>query len=238
MNLWKLYWKTLHLLGYYDRRKKDVWVDDTEHKLKINPRTIVLEADRNQSLHFNKDAALKEEAALLPFINIDLHSRVLDLGCGDGRWAKKLAGSCKEFVGVDFSGKFIDKAHRNVADANARFICLPAQEYYVDEKYDLILVIGLLTYLNDEDIIKLSNNCRRMLGSNGRLIVRNVSLRNNSCRRQVYNYRPNILLRLLGDPGYQVIRRNQEEELSFFSNFKLLHEGKIEGTGYTFYIFE
>ena len=67
MNLWNLYWQLVNLLGYYDRRKKKkgAWVVDEEHKLKIDPQTIVLEADRKRSLHFGREAARKEEAAIL-----------------------------------------------------------------------------------------------------------------------------------------------------------------------------
>lgn len=115
---------------------------------------------------------------------------------------------------------------------------MPAQDYCVDEQYDLILVVGLMTYMNDKDVVKLSANCRKMLSSRGRLILRNVSLRDNRCRRMVYDRKPSFLKRLLGAPCYQLIRRNREEELSFFSNFSLIHEGQIEGTGYNFYIFE
>jgi ubiquinone/menaquinone biosynthesis C-methylase UbiE len=238
MGLSKIYWKAVHGLGYFDRHNKGAWQPDTEHRVKIDYKTIVNESDRKQCLHFGKDDAAKEEAALSPFINIGPSSRVLDLGCGDGRWGVILAPRCKEYVGVDFSKKLLEKARRNVPDASAGFICCPAQEYFTDEHFELILIIGLLTYLNDEDIIEMVSHCRKMLGKGGRLFVRNVSLGDNSCRRQVYDYRPGALLGWLGDPGYQVIRRNREEELAFFKDFRLVHDQPIAGTAYRFYIFE
>jgi 2-polyprenyl-3-methyl-5-hydroxy-6-metoxy-1,4-benzoquinol methylase len=237
MGLGRLYYRMLHWLGYYDRRGKK-WAEDADRRVKIDHRAVELEVDRKLSLHFSRDDARKEESALMPFIDIDGRSRVLDLGCGDGRWGKILAGRCREYIGVDFSKKLLERARLNVPEANAGFVHMPAQEYCVDEPFDLILVIGLLTYLNDEDIVALSGNCRKMLAGGGRLIVRNVSLGKSTCCRQVYNYRPGALLRWLGEPGYQVIRRNREEELSFFKDFRLVHDQPIAGTGYRFYVFE
>jgi|GEM_PF-5782615 len=237
MNISRYYWKVLHWLGYYDRRRKS-WVEDADRQAKIDQQVVECEVDRKLSVHYGKEDARKEEAALMPYINIDGQSRVLDLGCGDGRWGKILAGRCGVYIGVDLSGKLLEKARQKVPEANATFVHMPAQQYCVDESFDLIMVIGLLTYLNDEDIVTLSENCRKMLAKGGRLIVRNVSLGENPCCRRVYNWRPNFVLRMLGEPGYQLIRRNREEELSFFKNFRLVDDQPIPGTGYRFYIFE
>lgn len=219
-------------------KREKLWRADEAHRFRLNPKNLVRYFDKTQSLQFNEETARIEEETLLPFVNINSHSRVLDLGCGNGRWARVLADRCQEYIGVDVSKKFLESARRSIANANAQFIYMPAQNYCVTEQYDLILAIGLMTYLNDEDIVKLSANCRQMLSNGGRLIVRNVSLGENPSRRMVYDYKPGILRRLLGAFPYQVIRRNREEELSFFRDFRLIHEQQIAGTGYTFYIFE
>ena len=146
-------------------------------------------------------------------------------------------GGCKEYVGIDFSSKLLEKARRDMPEESTCFMCLPAQYYCEDDKYDLILVIGLMSYLDDEDIARMAGNCRKMLAVGGRLIVRNITLTDNSCSRKVYDYQPNALLRLLGETGYQVIRRSREVELSFFGDFHLIHEQQIKDTGYTLYVF-
>ena len=216
--------------------RKYHWFADNDHKFKIDSQIIIDNFDKTKSLHFSKKTAEKEKETLLPFINIDHNLKVLDLGCGNGRWAGILVKKCKNYIGVDLSKRFIEIARKRIPHENASFICMPVQEYYEDEQYDLILLVGLLTYLNDEDIEKLSENCRKMLAKDGKLIIRNVTLKHTSHNREVYDYRPNIFMRLLGRPGYQLIRRSREEELSFFEKFHLLHEGQIEGTSYSFYV--
>ena len=224
--------------GIY-RKRENLWRTDQNREFKIKPESVKSYFDKTQSLVFGEDSARKEEEALLPFININSDSKVLDLGCGNGRWAEILVDKCKQYVGVDFSNKFVQNAREKYKEyKTVKFICLPAQDYLVDEQYDLILVIGLITYMNDEEIIKLSANCKKMLNNGGRLILRNVTLCDNHCNRKVYNYKPNIINKWMGKTAYQVIRRSREEELSVFKNFRLLHEQQIKGTGYTFYVFE
>ena len=217
---------------------KNHWKNDEDHKYKINPDIVIDDFDKIQTLHFKEKHAKSEEKAILPYIPITPNSKVLDLGCGDGRWGQILAGSCKKYVGVDVSQKMLENAKKIVTNKNTTFICQPSQEYISDEKFDFILMIGLLTYLNDEDIEKLSINCRKMLAKNGRLIVRNVTLKDPNVSRKFFDCQPSRLMRFLGIPGYQIIRRNRDEELSFFKNFELIHEQDIQNTGYRFYVLE
>ena len=218
--------------------KSDLWRTDEERRFRVDQQQIARFFDRTQADYYDEEAARREEQTLLPFLEVNETTRVLDLGCGKGRWARFVLDRCREYVGVDISKNFVANARRNVSNAKARFVCMPAADYCVDDQYGLILVIGLMTYLNDEQAMRLSANCRKMLADGGRLIVRNVSLRDDPHRRMVYDRRPGLLQRLRGGTRYQLIRRNREEELSFFESFRLVHDEDIEGTGLTFYVFE
>jgi len=219
------------------RKNKNMWRTDESKKFRINAQKVAEYFDKKQTLVFTDDSARLEEEAILPFINITDESKVLDLGCGNGRWGKIFINKCKKYVGVDISKKFINEMSQKYKDnQKVKLFHMPAQEYISEEKYDLILIIGLITYMNDNEIMRLSRNCRRMLNKNGRVILRNVTLGEGSPSRMSYNYRPNFIKRLLGSPGYQLIRRSVNEELKLFKDFKLVYMQQIEGTGYTFYI--
>ena len=187
---------------------------------------------------FKRDSASREEAALLKYIILNKDSKVLDLGCGNGRWAFLLKDKIRKYVGVDFSPNFIEKARKKIKESHVEFICAPAEEYMSEEKFDLILVIGLLTYLNDEQVIKLSNNIRKMMTKGGRLIVRNVTLGEGNINRKFFNRKTNLIEKFFRRYDYQVIRRSVHEELNFFKDFSLIHKGFIKHTGYVFYVFE
>lgn len=223
----------------WSRNNKNMWQPDENKKFRINPQVIAWYFDKKQHLVFGDDSAQKEEKAILPFIHVTNESKVLDLGCGNGRWCRILMNRCKEYVGVDISNEFIRKAREKYKDnAKLRFFNMAVQEYISNEKYDLILIIGLITYMNDDEVIRLSHNCKKMLSENGQVILRNVTLKEGQSDRMVYNYRPNFIKRLIGKPGYQLIRRSIKEELKLFKKFELLHMQQIEGTGYTFYVFK
>lgn len=235
MSLWIFCWEVRMRF----KNNKNRWQSDKTRKFRINSQVITEYFNKEQHLVFGDDSAQKEEKTILPFINISEESRVLDLGCGNGRWCRLLINRCKEYVGVDISQEFIKKTcEKYKNDTKVKFFNMAAQDYVSKEKYDLILIIGLITYLNDDEVIKLSGNCRNMLNKDGQIILRNVTLKEKQPDRMVYDYRPNLMERLFGKPGYQLIRRNVNEELKLFKGFELLHTQPIKGTGYTFYVLE
>jgi cyclopropane fatty-acyl-phospholipid synthase-like methyltransferase len=212
------------------------WKDSNNSTFRIDQEVVVSYFNKTQSLVFDDESARKEESAILPFLSITKQSRVLDLGCADGRWARLLVPKCKEYVGTDIAHSFIKKAKKEFDGENARFYCLPAQDYLVDEAYELILIIGLITYMNDDEVEKMARNCKRMLAEGGNVILRSVTIKDNR-RRMVYDRKPNFIKRIFGERRYQIIRRNMNEELELFNMFRLVHHQNITGTGYTFYIF-
>lgn len=53
-----------------------------------------------------------DQNILFPKLGIDQNSRVLDLGCGMGRWAKIVLPHCGAYCGVDFSSEMVKAAKR------------------------------------------------------------------------------------------------------------------------------
>ncbi len=220
--------------------KKDHWSEDENRDFNIDPKLVKSFFDKNQTLVFSEKSASIEEKAILPHIEPLLQNKtakILDLGCGNGRWAEILAPHCQKYVGVDFSDSFIDTANQKKTHDHIEYHCLPAQNYKTDEKFDLIMIIGLITYMDDQDVATLAQNCRRMLNNNGLLVLRNVVLKDETLNRKVYNRTPGLLGKLKGDTGYQIIRRSPEEEKALFNQFNLRHHQNIEGTGYNLYLF-
>lgn len=214
-----------------------MWKYDQSNSFVIDQGIVKNYFDKTMSLVFDDKSAKKEQNALLPYIDLGKKLNVLDLGCANGRWANILVPHCSSYVGVDISEEFIKTAKIKFPQNHCEFYAMPAERFTTERRFDLILMIGLITYMNDSAIRQLSINCRNMLDKDGTMIVRNIVLKENEGDRKVFNYQPNLLRKLLRRSAYQVIRRSIRKELELFSNFELVYHSDIEGTGYHFYVF-
>ena len=213
------------------------WKSDQSSSYRINNKLVASWFDKTQSLVFTEEAAVKEESTIIPLIHqkITSDSSILDLGCGNGRYADALGNDIKEYLGVDISQNFVKNANLKYSDEKINFVFSPAHTFIQKNKFDVILMIGLLTYMNDDEIEKMISNCKKMLNPGGWIIVRNVCF--NESVRKVYDDKWNIIKKLLRKPPYFIIRRPEKEFLRFFDSFQLNNELNIPDTTYRLYVF-
>lgn len=74
---------------------------------------------------------------------------VLEVGCGAGFAASYLAGRYRRYVGVDHCESLIELARAHHQFANARFERAGVQELSSTQRFDVILLIGVLHHLDD-----------------------------------------------------------------------------------------
>jgi 2-polyprenyl-3-methyl-5-hydroxy-6-metoxy-1,4-benzoquinol methylase len=80
--------------------------------------------------------------------------KILDVGCGSGRYCVEYArrGAVK-VVGIDVSQAMLDIASRVARDrgldSTCRFLLSDVLEYHPDEKYDIATAIGFFDYIPD-----------------------------------------------------------------------------------------
>lgn len=125
---------------------------------KSNPYIVTMYQDNHPELAIKFDKFEKEK--LLPLFNLESNSKVLDLACGVGRWADVASVGVDKYLGVDFSEELIKIASSRVQGNNVSFRTgsatnLPAV-LLPDERFNRILIVGLLMYLNDKDVFELT----------------------------------------------------------------------------------
>lgn len=106
-------------------------------------------------------AVIRRDLKLAPGV------RTLDLGCGPGAFSDLFEQG--DYVGADLNPRYIDWArqHRKgtFVVADARQLELP------DERFDQILIFGLLHHLPDEVVRDVLSECHRLLVPGGHLLA-------------------------------------------------------------------
>jgi SAM-dependent methyltransferase len=116
-----------------------------------------------------------ERAHVFRQLQLTRSARVLDLGGGAGRFALRIAPQVAHLTLVDLSPALLEVARtRAQAEgiANITFVQASAQEFVLSERYDLILIMDVATYLTAAQLDALAERCANALTPGGRLVLK------------------------------------------------------------------
>lgn len=121
--------------------------------------------------------------------------RVLELGCGTGSTALKLAHLPKEIVATDISGKMIEIANRKIADGKIKNVSFERTERikgdFADHSFDVVMGFNLFHLVKDP--MAAFEDINRLLKPGGLFISKTP------CLGGIFIYRAMILpMRALG----------------------------------------
>jgi len=125
---------------------------------------------------YNRAIHLEQGLALEPWLKAGAGTRVLDVGCGVGRWSRLLAARGADVLGVDLSPTMIAQARRRaVADGVAdrcRFRVQDVSNLDVGERFDLVLGVTVLQHILDPDALRAALTAMTVhLAPGGRMIL-------------------------------------------------------------------
>ena len=110
---------------------------------------------------YNRAIHLTQRLALAPWLRVAPGTRVLDVGCGVGRWSRLLAARGAQVTGIDLSATMIAEAQRRAAAAGVagrcRFLVQDSALLNIGERFDLVLGVTVLQHMLD------SQSCARRL---------------------------------------------------------------------------
>jgi ubiquinone/menaquinone biosynthesis C-methylase UbiE len=117
-----------------------------------------------------------QRLALEPWLDIKPNTRVLDVGCGVGRWSSMLAQRGAHVTGMDLSPTMINEAKRRAeADGlgdRCRFLVQDLAQLDAGEQFDLIIGVTVLQHILDPALLREA--VRRMtahLSPHGRMVL-------------------------------------------------------------------
>ena len=111
---------------------------------------------------------LRSHLALV--INAASGDRVLDIGCGTASILKHLPNV--SYLGIDFSPKYIARAKKQYGE-RGEFRCVSVDELSIEssERFDRILMLGVIHHLNNEQVESLMKVINGLLIETGQLIT-------------------------------------------------------------------
>ena len=125
----------------------------------------------------NVEKRQKEESELL-LNKIDFENKkILEIGCGIGRWAEVFHDKCDSYLGIDYSEDLIDIAKENYNYDNCHFQVLSASQLdtadlLVSAPFDIVIITGVLIYFNDDTIKKMIKDLNSLCASNKTIYIR------------------------------------------------------------------
>lgn len=125
--------------------------------------------DPRLATNYRNDGRLQIDAA---FVREYLKEKasILDLGAGTCTLTTELLPLAERIVAVD---KFEGFLNRAPSDPKLTTVCHDASTFLVDEKFDAILLFGVVNFLTPEGEAKLYENCSKMLKNGGVFLVKN-----------------------------------------------------------------
>ena len=203
--------------------------------VKNNPYAVTMYQDKNPQIVEKRNKA--EIDKLLPLLNLDHESIVLDIACGIGRWSDAIKCNIKSYYGIDFSEDLIDIARRRVVSYNRKFYVGKALDIEKVKKennisnVNRVLLIGILMYLNDIDLSELAHQILNVICYKSIICIREpIGIKNRLTLNNFYSEELN--------DNYNAIYRTREEIKSIFidifekNGFTILEEGNVFEDGF------
>ncbi|HEY3850709.1 MAG TPA: class I SAM-dependent methyltransferase [Steroidobacteraceae bacterium] len=125
---------------------------------------------------YNRAIDWEQRLALAPWLRVSEGTRVLDVGCGIGRWSRLLAVRGAHVVGVDLSPTMIAEARRRAAEEGVadrcRFTVTDLAHLDLGERFDMVLGVTVLQHILDPGAFRAALSAMTAhLAPGGRMVL-------------------------------------------------------------------
>jgi SAM-dependent methyltransferase len=149
---------------YQSLDNMDFFTDRAKKAITLGPAVAMLYQDKVPGLAEMR--SVFETEKILPLLQLTANSKVLDVGCGLGRWAQKIAPLAELYIGTDYNPQLIEYARNNYSPSNAKYYVMSATDSALPvlaNQINLVLFTGVAHYLNDYELKEFANNLKKIV---------------------------------------------------------------------------
>jgi len=193
------------------------------------PEVSMLFQDKNPDLALRRSNFEIEK--IKNILRPDFESKVLDVGCGVGRWALELVPLVSEYIGTDFCDPLLKIAKDNfLGIEKAKFLSLEASDIShvkISKETNLIVFAGVAHYLNDESLYQTLSNFLEILSKNFGILYFRCPISLSSKFSLIDHYSEEL------ESKYSATYRNYDEilmqftQLNYFKVAELIDHGLL-----------
>lgn len=168
-----------------------------------------------------------QHRALMPWLKISAGTKVLDVGCGVGRWSRLLAHQGGEITGADLAPTMLEEARRRAkaegVGERCRFVESNLAELELHEEFSLIIGVTVLQHILDP--VQFQSAVTRIaqhLSPKGRIVLMEVapSVAETSCDSPIFNARTETdYLKAFQQAGLRVVAISGVDPAPFKTKF-------------------
>lgn len=123
-----------------------------------------------------------EKEKILSLIEIK-DKNILDVGCGDGRYAEYFSDECFKYVGIDIDSQMINENNKSNKNKNCSYCCANIIDYKRDFKFDIIILSLAFHEIDIKEQGLALINMTKLLNRNGKIIILDPAIDDYSFQR-------------------------------------------------------
>nr|WP_295162401.1 class I SAM-dependent methyltransferase [uncultured Methanobrevibacter sp.] len=149
---------------------KNFFADRANRELESDLSIVLFQDKENSEQRHIEEKKLFHE-------HIDVTGKkVLEVGCGIGRWVEALHDKCESYLGIDYTEDLIKIAEETYDYDNCKFQVMSATDIdedalLIEPPFDVIIFSGVLMYINDEDIKLVFEELNRVGSDDKKLFI-------------------------------------------------------------------
>ena len=154
-------------------------------------------------------------------LDLNIGSKVLDIGCGNGKTTSALINMGMNVTGLDFSGSAIEYCVKTYGD-KAEFVKAECDDIpFNSESFDAVTAVHILEHLDDTQLEKTVSEIHRVLRPGGLVFVRSFAVGDSRSEGKDRDVRGN---------GISYRYYSVEEMNTIFSGFDIINSERVDET--------